>query len=192
MGKGEAFFSVLLFMLVLFLSGMARLHSANRLQVELELGSRSATNDPFNRFPLLKFGLLHDLSRSFRLGGSLAYTDWSDYLGMFGGTYIFHCYRPAIELSHLFPALLEDIVNPIAGIGFGYNFYWIKNKMGNPYSGELKDHFFSAFFGGADLSFGKKVSGIARHLFITARIVWNALGDLSGVRGSLGLGVRLD
>jgi len=190
--KEKTFITVLLLTLALFLSGTSPLNSANRVQLEWELGSHTATENPFNRFPLLKLGFHHDFSRSFALGGSLAFTKWSDDLGMYGGTYTFSCYRPEIELAYLFPALLQDIIHPFVGIGFGYHFYQIENELNNAYPGELKGHFFLTPFLGANFAFGKKAAGIMKNIFMTVRLVWHVNGDFSGVRGSLGLGIRIN
>jgi hypothetical protein len=180
----------LAFMLV-FAAGQ-RLDSSDILALDVGLGPYTATEQPFNSFPFVKLGFHHDLSRSLVLGGSLAFTRWSDYLNMFGGLYTFYCCRPAIELTCLFPASPSSVLVPLAGIGFGYNFYHIKNELGNAYPGKLKDHIFLTPYLGANFGMGEKARGIAKNVFLSAKLVWNMSHDFSGLHGSLGLNFKIN
>ncbi|MCG7851635.1 MAG: hypothetical protein MIO92_03860 [Methanosarcinaceae archaeon] len=176
---------------MLLFPGARQLGSTDRLTFAVALGSFTATEKPFDPFPFLKIGFRHDFPGSLAVGVSLAFTKWSDYLNMYGGAYTFNCYRPAIELTYLFPSALSSVIIPLAGVGLGYNFYRVKNELGNTYPGGLKDRFFLAPYAGADFSLGEKARGAGKIVSLTARLVWNVSGDFSGLHGSLGLGIRI-
>lgn len=184
--------TALLMVVAVVLSGTSPLMSSNGVKLEFGFGSYTTTDDPFDRFPLLKAGFHFKLSSSFTLGVSMGFTRWSDYLGMYGGAYTFCCYRPEIELTYSFPPFLKGGIEPFSGIGFGHHFYRIKNELDNPYPGELNNHFFMAPFLGVNFGLGQGASGLAKNIFLTARMVWNISEDFSGLRGSLGLGIRFD
>ena len=191
MAKAKTFFPGLLFFVLLLAAGSRQLESSSWLEFDVGVGTKPATDQPFDAFPLIKIGFGHFLSRSWIVGAALSFTKWSDYLNMYGGKYTFCCLRPAIELSYVFPAILASAVTPLTGIAIGYNFYRIKNELGNAYPGGLKGHAFVAPFMGADFGLGKNTRGIAKNIFLSARLNWNLNGDLSGLYVSLGLGVKI-
>lgn len=188
-GRGPVLCLVLLVLLVA--AGFRQLESSSWLGLDVGLGEYTATEKPFAAFPLVQVGFHRAVFKSWRLGATLGYARWSDYLNMYGGKFTFACLRPAVELTFLFPALLSSVVTSLAGVGLGYNAYRIRNALGNAYPGGLKDHVFFSTFAGADFSLGEKGRGIARNVFLSARLRWNVSGDFSGLRGALGLGVKL-
>lgn len=190
MNQAKKVSAALLLVVAVTVSGTTHLMPSNGVKLEFGIGSYTATDNPFDRFPLLKAGFHLKLSRSFALGVSMGFTRWSDYLEMYGGAYTFCCYRPEIELTYSFPTFLKGVIEPFAGIGFGHHFYRIKNELDNPYPGELNDHFFVAPFLGANFGLGHEASGLAKNIFLTARMAWNISEDFSGLRGYLGLGIR--
>ncbi len=191
MAKRKTFFLRSLLFVFLFMSGIRQLQSASWLGVDMGLGAHTASERPFNAFPLIEVGFHHAFSGAWALGGTLAFTKWSDYLNMYGGKYTFYCLRPAIGLTYFFPAILSSIVTPLAGIAIGYNFYRIKNELGNPYPGDLQDHVFFTPHLGANFSPWRKVRGFAKNIFLSVRLDWDVSGDFSGVHGALGLGVKI-
>ena len=192
MKKAKALSIYLSILLLMVILSPNQLDAASRIQLEWGLGSHTATGAPFDVFPLLKLGYHRELSRSLSLGISLSFTRWSDYLGMFCGAFNFNCFRPEIELGYLFPAFLDNMVNTFAGVGLGYHFYHVTNDLGCAYDGELKGHLFLSPFLGLHFGLGKKAIGMVRPVYITARLAWEITGDFSGLRGSLGLGIRLN
>ncbi|HUU04413.1 MAG TPA: hypothetical protein VMZ49_00910 [Patescibacteria group bacterium] len=191
MAKTKAYFAGLLFFVLLLAAGSRQLESSSWLGFDVGVGTYTATEKPFDSFPLIKIRFGHFLSRSWNVGAALAFTKWSDYLNMYGGKYTFYCLRPAIELSYVFPSILGSAVTPLSGIAIGYTFYRIKNELGNAYPGGLKDHAFVAPFIGANFGLGKNTRGIAKNIFLSARLCWNLNGDFSGLHGSLGLGMKI-
>ncbi len=159
---------------------------------QAESKSYVATTDPFDIMPFpVGIGYEFLLTDNIGLGGTLFYDKWSDYLGMFGGKYSFHVFKPSLDISyHLRIDGLKGL-SFFSGVSLGYTFLSVNNELGNDYPGDLRSESYFAPFLGTHISFSNNPSGFVGRFLVTLKAYWSMTGSYSGITGAVGLTYRI-
>lgn len=147
--------------------------------------------DPFNTmiFPL-GAGFEFMLTRHIGIGGTIMYERWSDYLGMFGGEWIFRLVKPSFDFAYHFGTERAKTLDFFAGAHLGYSFVAVSNMIGNNYDGNLRSEPHLAPFVGANFHFWRNSPGFLGRLSATFRVAWSVTGHFSDVYSMAGLTYR--
>lgn len=148
--------------------------------------------DPFNTMPFpVGGGFEFLLTDNIGLGGSVMYDKSCDYLGIFGGTWTFRIFKPALDIAYHFRAEKIGGLDFFTGASLGYSLVSVSNNLGNDYQGKLKSEPHVAPFIGLNLRFWRNSSGFLGRLLVTFRASWSVTGYFSDVYGTVGLSYRL-
>jgi hypothetical protein len=159
---------------------------------QAESKSYVATTDPFDTMPF-PIGISYEflLTDNIGLGGTLFYDKWSDYLGMFGGKFSFHVFKPSLDISyHLRIDRLKGL-GFFSGVSLGYTLLSVNNELGNDYPGDLRSESYFAPFFGTHISFSDNPSVFLGRFFVTLKAYWSVTGSYSGITGAVGLTYRI-
>ncbi len=148
--------------------------------------------DPFQALPFPVGGSFEFfVSGHLGIGGTVMFDRWSDYLGMFGGKYVFRLFRPSFDIAYHFSPGKMDRLDLFAGTSLGYNLLWISNEIGNVYKGDLRNEPHLAPFLGTHLRLRQNLSGFMGRLMLTLKVAWSVTGDFSGIYGAAGIAYRI-
>jgi hypothetical protein len=171
-------------------SGQSNKFSKGSMFITGQIGTNSyvITDESFNSLPF-PVGVSYEfcISDNIGIGGTMMYDKWSDYLGMFGGKFTFHVFKPSLDLTYHFNIESVEGFNLFSGLNLGYSLLSVTNNLGNQYIGDLKSEPYIAPFLGAHLYFWENVSGFLNNVLITLKIYWSVTGDFSGVHGAVGI-----
>jgi len=159
---------------------------------QVESKSYVATADPFDSMPL-PIGISYEflLTDNIGIGGTLVYDKWCDYLGMFGGKFSFHIFKPSLDVSyHLRIERLKGF-DFFSGASLGYTLLSVSNELGNDYPGDLKSESYFAPFLGTHIYFSDSPSGFLGRFLVTMKAYWSVTGNYSGLKGAVGLTYRI-
>lgn len=131
------------------------------------------------------------LTDNIGVGGTIMYDQWFDYLGMFGGKWTFHLFKPSFDLSYHFRTQKIRGLDLFTGANLGYCFLSVSNMLGNNYDGRLKSEPLLAPFLGINLYFWPNSPGFPRRLMVTFKAAWSVTGHFSGIYSAAGLTYRL-
>ncbi len=160
------------------------------------LNSYAATADrhakPFDPppFPLggsFEFSLTNNLG----IGGTVMFDSWHDYLGMFGGKWVFRLFKPSWDITYHFRTERPGGLDFVAGANLGYSLLSVGNELGNHYEGNLNSEPHLALFLGTNLYFWEGLPGFMGRLMVTLKASWSVAGDFSGLYGSVGITYRI-
>lgn len=175
-------------------SGQSKKFSKDSMFITGQIGTNSyaITDEPFNSLPI-PLGVSYEfcISDNIGIGGTLMYDKWSDYLGMFGGKYTFHVFKPSLDFTYHFNIEGVEGFNLFSGLNLGYSILTVANNLGNEYTGDLKSEPHIAPFLGAHLYFWENVSGFLNNILVTLKIHWSVTGDFSGVCGTVGITYKI-
>ena len=95
--------------------------------------------DPFDAMPFpVGAGFEFFLTDNIGIGGSIMYDKWSDYLGIYGGTWTFRLFKPALDIVYHFRTEKMGVLNLFTGASLGYSLVSVGNDLGNVYQGRMK------------------------------------------------------
>jgi len=148
--------------------------------------------DPFDAMPFpVGAGFEFFLTDNIGIGGSIMYDKWCDYLGIFGGTWTFRLFKPALDIVYHFRTEKMGVLNLFAGASLGYSLVSVSNNLGNVYQGRMKSEPHVAPFIGINAHFLRNSPGFLGRLLITFKASWSVTGHFSDVYGMVGLTYRL-
>ena len=148
--------------------------------------------EPFEKLPFpLGVGFEVMLTDRIGVGGTVMYDQWSDYLGMFGGKWVFRLFRPSCDWAYHFGPQRAAGLDFFAGAQLGYTFVSVHNMLGNNYDGSLKSEAHLAPFVGVNLNFWRSSSPFLGRVSMTLKVAYSMTGRFSDVYGMAGLTYRL-
>ena len=158
---------------------------------QIGFNSYVATDDPIDPLPF-PLGASYEflIADNFGIGASVMFDKWSDYLGMFGGKYIFWVVKPSLDVTYHFNINKIKGLNIFTGANLGYSLLSVSNQLYNPYNGDLKSEPYIAPFLGTHLYFWEG-SGFLNKFLLTLKVYWSVTGDFSGVYGTFGITYRI-
>jgi len=181
----------MIFLLVLFLISSPALSGEKKfskdshyLTGQIGIQSYDATSEPFNR--MLPFYASYEvgITDNLGIGGTAIFYKWSDYLGMFGGKFTFHVFKPSLDVAYHFDFEKMEIFNLFAGASFGYSVLSVSNELGNAYEGDLAGELHIAPFLGTRIHVSDGISACLK-------IFWSVAGNFSGVSLATGITFRI-
>jgi hypothetical protein len=159
---------------------------------QIESKSYVATATPFDSMPF-PIGLNYEflISDNIGIGSTFIYDKWCDYLGIFGGKFSFHIFKPSLDISFHFRIDKLKGLDFFSGANLGYTFLSVSNELGNDYPGDLKSESYFAPFFGTHIYFSDDPSGFLGRFFVTLKVYWSVTGNYSGINGAVGLTYRI-
>lgn len=178
------YFLLILTLVTFFLQGSPGKFEKGKMLFTGQIGfiGYIGTQDPFKKLPFpvgISFEL--GLTRTFDIGGTVLYGQWSDYLGMFCGEFKFRVIRPSVDF--IFHFIKTNRLDMFTEISPGYNFTWVRNIFGNPCDEEkekIKNHLNVSALIGTHYYLGGKVAA-------TVKLYWTVNGEFSGLSGTAGI-----
>ena len=161
------------------------------LFVQTGINAHTATENPFERFPSMVLGFEAGLGGRLGIGGSLLYTKWSDYLGLFCGKFSFHTFRPSLDLSYHFFVTEQNTIDLFGGTSLAYNLIRTVNELDNQCQGGPKNHLNVSLFLGSRFFLFSKAQGILKKIAVSLKLSWILNGDFSGLYALAGLALAI-
>lgn len=158
---------------------------------EIGLNSYVATEEPFASLPFpVGMSASFLVRENLAIGGTLMFDRWRDYLGMLGGKFTFHIFRPSFTLTYHFKPRTFEGLHFTSGFDLGYSFVVVTNDLGNDYTGDLEHEPYIAPFLGTNITFREGSSGFWSRLMLRLKLSWSMTGDFSGLTGQVGIAYK--